>query len=239
MDIKYILKNMKLERYQKKFIELSRIIGYTTNILEVGSHYGEDSVRFHHFFPDANIYCFEPDPRNIKISEKVFRNIDKIKLFPYAVSNKNSVMKFYQSNMKFKNLPGKYKFIGSDDYKNLHLNNSGSSSLKKATREDLLNSTEIEVQSISLSEWDKEEKLEIIDLLWIDVQGAEKEVLEGCKNILNKIKYIHLEYGAVYYEDGMSKDETKLYLTNLGFTLVKDYNVKEKEGDFLFKNTLF
>ena len=43
------------------------------DIVEVGAHYGEDTLRFLKFFPNSNIYCFEPDPRNILI-----RNIKRI-----------------------------------------------------------------------------------------------------------------------------------------------------------------
>lgn len=235
MDINNVLKNMNLQNYKDKFLYLKSQMGYTTNIVEIGAHYGEDSIRFHHFFPEANIYCFEPDPRNIEIFKKVCGKVDKIKLFPVAVSDKQGELSFYQASLPFQKLPDKYKFIGEDNYKNLNLNNSGSSSLKKSSRKDLLSVNEIKVQSIRLDEWDKGEKLRNIDLLWIDVQGAEKNVLEGCTDILNKIKFIHLEYGETHYEDAMNKEETNKFLENIGFQLVKDFSTC-KTGDFLYKN---
>jgi FkbM family methyltransferase len=34
-------------------------------IIEVGSHYGQDTIRLRKAFPKARIIAFEPDPRNI------------------------------------------------------------------------------------------------------------------------------------------------------------------------------
>ncbi|MBZ0180310.1 MAG: FkbM family methyltransferase [Melioribacteraceae bacterium] len=50
----------------------------------------------------------------------------------------------------------------------------------------------IVVQSIRLSELLRKE--EIVDLLKIDIEGAEYEVLSDCKNSLNKVNNIFLEY---------------------------------------------
>jgi 2-O-methyltransferase len=236
MDLRHILKNMNIENYKDKFLYLKDVMGYSTNIVEVGAHYGEDSVRFSHFFQNANIYCFEPDPRNIQIFREVCAKVDKIKLFPYAISDKNEKMKFYQAKKDFKSIPDKYRFIGEKKYKNLDLNNSGSSSLKKSNRKDLKNSAEIEVDCITLSDWDKTEKLKNIDLLWIDVQGAEKDVLKGAADILHKIRFIQLEYGETSYEGAMNKKETYSFLNNLGFELIKDYSPESASGDYLFKN---
>ena len=49
--------------------------------------------------------------------------------------------------------------------------------------------------------------MDVIDFIWIDVQGAEKEVIEGAKNILPNVKYIQLEYGETSYEGGLSKNK--------------------------------
>ena len=35
-------------------------------IIEIGAHYGEDTVEFLKEFDDVKMYCFEPDPRNIQ-----------------------------------------------------------------------------------------------------------------------------------------------------------------------------
>lgn len=55
----------------------------------------------------------------------------------------------------------------------------------------------VEVQSISLDDYAKEKGLNEIDLVKIDVEGAEMMVIKGIKELLsnNKVKIIQFEYG--------------------------------------------
>jgi len=36
-------------------------------LLNVGSHFGQDTLKLRTLFPRANIFMFEPDPRNINV----------------------------------------------------------------------------------------------------------------------------------------------------------------------------
>ena len=234
-----LLENMDLEKYKKKFKILQNYIGKNAKkIIEIGSHYGEDTIRFRYFFPNSIVYCFECDPRNIQIFEKYCKDIENIKLIKKAVSNKTDILEFYQSykEQEIKEIPKKYKFIDRLEYNQLKLNASGSSSLKKSNFEHLKNSTVIKVPTITLNNFCEEENIDIIDFLWIDVQGAEKDVLEGSNKILHKIKYIQIEYGELMYENALSKQDTLDYMEKNNFNLLHDWNPKSSTGDFLFKN---
>lgn len=239
MDLNYIYDNMCLEKYKSKFEYLQKIIGKNAKvILEIGGHYGEDTLRFYKYFPESKIYSFEPDPRNIQIFKKCCSNIDSIQLIEKAVSNKhNETITFYMAYTNMTDeLQDKYKFIDKEEYINLKLNNSGSSSIKKSTRIDLINSEKINVNTIRLDLWAIDNNIDIIDFIWIDVQGAEKEVIEGTLNILNNVKYIQLEYGETEYENGLSKNETYKMMISNNFELVLDFSPNSIKGDFLFKN---
>ena len=60
-----------MKKYQQKFENFKYVIGKDNPIIiEIGSHYGEDSLRFIETFENAKVYCFEPDPRNIDIHKK-------------------------------------------------------------------------------------------------------------------------------------------------------------------------
>ena len=234
-----LLQNMDLPKYKKKFKTLVDYIGKNAKtILEVGAHYGEDSIRFRYFFPHSKLYCFECDPRNIKIFEKYCKEINNIKLIKKAVSKNETILDFYQSykEEKIKKIQDKYKFINKNEYIDLKLNASGSSSLKKSNFEHLNNSTKIQVESISLNKFCEEENIGVVDLLWIDVQGAERDVLDGASNILNKVKYIQIEYGELMYEDALSRENTIDYMKKYNFKLLHDWNPKSSTGDFLFEN---
>ena len=127
------MKNI-MKNYLAKFNRIKSIVQKDDPIIvEIGAHYGEDSMRMLEIFPKSIIYCFEPDPRNITIFKKHV-NSDQIKLIELAVSNENGKAEFFQS---FSNeLPEstfqKYDWIDKEDYVNLELNQSGASSLKKS-----------------------------------------------------------------------------------------------------------
>ena len=94
----------------------------------------------------------------------------------------------------------------------------------------------IKVKTVRLDIWASDNNIDVIDFIWIDVQGAEKHVIEGLKNIIIKIRYIQLEYGETSYEGGLSKNETYDMMIDNNFELVSDYNPNSSNGDFLFKN---
>lgn len=75
-----------------------------------------------------------------------------------------------------------------------------------------------------------------IDLLWIDVQGAEKKVLAGAKTVLKGTQYIWIEYGENgIYEGAMSFKETQDELAKYNFTVM--HWEGEKQGDILARRT--
>ena len=67
----FFKKNNIMKSYSKKFHNIKNLIrNKQPIIIEIGAHYGEDTLRFKHIFPNATLHCFEPDPRNIEIFKK-------------------------------------------------------------------------------------------------------------------------------------------------------------------------
>ena len=223
-----------MKTYKKKFDMFKLVLNKADPVIvEIGAHFGEDSMRFAHVFPKSQIHCFEPDPRCISVFKKYVDN-ERIKLYEFALSNREGELDFFQS---FKQnevyTPPKYDWISDDDYKNLKLGNSGSSSLKKGYSNVLANS--IKVKTKRYDSWAIKNKINFVDLAWIDVQGAEKDVLEGMGDCMDKIQHIWIEYGEKEYEDAMSRDETVSYLSSRGFALVDYFSSSQTIGDLLFR----
>tara|TARA_Y100000361_G_scaffold150795_1_gene167040 strand:- start:2138 stop:2833 length:696 start_codon:yes stop_codon:yes gene_type:complete len=227
-----------MKKYQQKFENFKYVVGKDNPIIiEIGSHYGEDSLRFIETFEKANVYCFEPDPRNIDIHKKHI-NDDRIKLFEIALSNQTGEAEFYQS-YDDKEIPDrvfdKYDWIDREEYIKKNLNNSGSSSLKKGYGNVL--EDKIKVKTKRFDEWyDENLSEQLVDFCWIDVQGAEKDVFNGMGNKINKIKHIWVEYGEMNYEDAMDRNETIRYLESKGFFLITSLSSYTSAGDLLFVN---
>ncbi len=231
----YFLKNDNiLKNYSKKFQNIKKLIkNKQPTIVEIGAHYGEDSLRFKYIFPEATLHCFEPDPRNISIFKKHVQ-LNKVFLYELALSNTIGEKTFYQSFNKDKIfiVPKKYSWISLEDYNFYKLNNSGSSSLKKGYKK-LLSKT-ILVKTERFDNWAKNNNIDLIDLVWIDVQGSEKDVIEGMGEKIKSINYVWIEYGETTYEDALSRDETIKLFKDKGFFLVNYLSSKNETGDLLF-----
>lgn len=204
-------------------------------IIEIGGHYGEDTIGFLKAFEDPEVYCFEPDPRNIKIIKK-YLDTTKFVLIEKAVSNKSSKkVNFYMSykeDFDKKAMLTKYKWIDKKDYLEGKINRSGASSLKQGL--DTVGNI-CSVETVTLDSWSDENNIKNIDFIWIDVQGAEKEVIEGATKILNSTKFCYMEYGETFYDGGLTRAETIALMKKRGFVPMPDYSNHGNKGNLLFK----
>ena len=230
---------MKLmKHYGEKFQLIKELINKEDPlIVEVGAHYGEDTLRFLETFPNANIHCFEPDDRNIKILNQTVID-ERVIIYQLALSNQKGKVRFYKSFTEYKtnSVPEKYDFISIDDYQNNLLHNSGSSSIKKGYTNCL--SEEYYVQTIRFDDWYNNNKIGAIDFVWIDVQGAEHEVIDGMGATIQKISYIWMEYGENEYNGALSRDQTIELLCSKSFSVVKYLSSNGTKGNLMFQNNL-
>ena len=101
-----------------------------------------------------------------------------------------------------------------------------------------LEQTKITVDAIRLDDWANKNNVDSIDLLAMDLQGAELEALKGAGDLLNTVKYIITE-GALkpHYKGAPHIDEITNYLKGYGFKIVADNIVSADslEADFLFQ----
>ena len=222
------MKNKEIFMIFKKMINKDN-----PTILEAGAHYGEDSKRFLDTFSNVNLFCFEPDPRNVKIIKKYVSD-PRLNLSEVAISSYDGYIDFYQSydEVTKKNID-KYYWIDPQEYRDLKLSRSGASSIKKG----IDNVAKIKVQAIKIDTWMLTQNIDIIDLLWLDVQGAEREVFLGATNTLSKIRYIWVEYGAMMYEGSMTRKETRNFLKKK-FKVIEKYSSQGKTGDLFLKNRI-
>lgn len=74
------------------------------------------------------------------------------------------------------------------------------------------------------------------DLIKIDVQGAERDVLEGAKRCLSNCKNLIIELQhKEYNKEAPLQQEMFDYLDSIGFELVTNIHKKECDGDYHFK----
>jgi FkbM family methyltransferase len=190
-------------------IDLSSI----QTILDIGSWHLEQSIEFKGLFPDAHVYAFEPVPEsydNCLFKSKFHQNIY---VFNVALTNFIGETSFYPVDSNLSSTP-----------------NVGASSLLKF--KDGLNGSffgqnwiqkEIKVKTDTLDNWSNLHNIHHIDIIWIDVQGAELQVFQGGENILNNTKIIFSEVGLKpYYEGHSLKKDIDNFLLTRNFVEIKE-----------------
>jgi FkbM family methyltransferase len=147
---------------------LKNIINLNSILVDVGSNYGEYTDFFKLILNGTGkIYSIELDSTTFSTLESKFNNDNNIILINKAVSDIDGIIDYYQGNDAFTN-----NIIGYDT--------SFKVNIKKG-----------KIQSITLDKLLNDEVN--IDLIKIDVEGAELKVLNGMKNIINKIKILLVE----------------------------------------------
>jgi FkbM family methyltransferase len=199
-------------------------------IFDVGSCEGEDSIRFSKLFPNSKIFAFEPIPHNFILLEENFKlyKVSNARAFNVAISDDVSELSMYVSKVRDGTIN-----VGDWDY-----GNKSSSLLKPHSNIALFDfirfPSEIRVLTTTLKEVLAENNLLKIDILQLDVQGAELLVLKGLGSRINDVRLIWLEVSSVelYCQQPLAKD-IDLFLHAHGFYLLKD-DLKGISGDRLY-----
>ena len=197
-------------------------------VLDIGANDGGSSCVFQHLFPAGRVYAFEPDPRAIANCKTrlAIGNLDaaRFELYEGAVCDAIGEAEFFQSDGKDPNFnwyPTGYDLSGS---------------LMKPISETPLSipsiyfKDTIAVKTTTLDAWAQDKALERIDIVWMDVQGAEARVLLGAQQTLPKVEYIYLECEEKKTYEGQPE------LTYLRSLLPQfDLLISYADGNHLFK----
>lgn len=132
-------------------------------IIDAGGYVGDSALVFSEFF-DGDIYCFEIEKNNFSNIHKVLQwnGIKNVVPVNMALLNRTGVAGFY---------------LGTEDtcdYNSIYQNNFGSYKEEK-----------VEVPCISIDDFVTKNNLEI-GLIKADVEGAEKLLIEGARNTIEK-----------------------------------------------------
>jgi len=232
----------------KPFLEtISPFIDFNQvrHIADIGSRDLMQSFEFKRFFPQAFIYAFEANPEAVNkfcfpnLADKARTPVNDIgtplveipltarndiELFSTAVANRDGTIKFHPIDMEksgSKNIGGSSLFKATEEW--------------TRTREHWVQS-EVEVPCITMKKFVENWDIEI-DLVWMDVQGAELLVLEGFGDHLKKVKAIATEVGLqAYYEGHTLAPEINALLEANGFKCFSSKLAHSHEMDNVYIN---
>jgi len=235
IEIKKRIINGGIVSERLKFIVDKYDLTNVSEILDIGSWHLEQSIELNTLFPNANITAFEPVPNSYNLCINKRNSLEtnkkeKINVFNLAISDKIGDVPFYPVDPSTSSHP-----------------NVGASSLlkfKEGLNGSFFNQTwnqkEIIVKSLTLDKWCEENNKKHIDIVWIDVQGAELNVYKGADNILNNTKVIFTEVGLKpYYEGHSMRSDINEFLLSKGFIEVEEsfeLNGFDYEANTIFIN---
>jgi FkbM family methyltransferase len=156
-------------------------------ILDGGANIGLSAIFFSNLFPNAKIICIEPDENNWKQLEANTKNYKNISLVKAAIWYKNEIL----------NLANPEGFSAGFSYQSEN-NDKG-------------------VQGCTIQEIMAQFNLNHIDILKLDIEGAEKQLFSpSCKQWINSVKCIIME--APDTDSPLSTIEIFKVFDEVGFT---------------------
>ncbi len=202
----------------------------TKTILELGARDCQESLRFAKKFPHANIYAFECNAHTLPKCREAIQNYPNITLIEKAVSDTDGYITFYPIDTD------KTETVWADG-------NPGASSLFKASgkypKEKYIQK-EVQVPTTTLDTFLRENNINGIDLMWMDIQGAELMALKGMKAYLKTVKSIQteVEFFEIYKGQAMFA-ELNAFLTLSGFVFIKYTYHSGYFADAVYFNTRY
>jgi len=193
-------------------------------ILDVGAYAGSFTEAALRRFSPTNVWLVEADPELAETLRGRFGGDSRCRVVHCAITN----------------------FSGSAKLRiNRH---RASSSLLPVSRDagrafgvDMSELRTVEVPALTLNELFHQEKISRIDLCKVDIQGAERLMIEGGDIALSKIRYVYIEIlFEEFYEGGAEFLEIDRRLRSRGYKLhlLTDFR-RNTQGDLAYANALY
>ena len=197
-------------------------------IFDIGSRDGLQAVEFSRQFPDADIVAVECNRETL---EKCRRNVaqkPRIRLIDKAINSYTGRCTFYPidpertvTSWKDGNPGASSLFIANGDYP-----------------EESYVQNQVEVDCIRLDDLCAELHVDAIDLIWMDLQGAELLALQSAGALLDKVRYIYTEVShRPIYKDQCLFDDVEAFLTARGFRRCTTIDPARWQQDAIYENT--
>jgi len=193
-------------------------------ILEIGANDGEDTSRFLREFGGACIiHAFEPEPRAIE--SFLTKGFDqRVQLHQIALGESEGVAEFFQSGGAESEVrPGGWSYSGSIRRPKNHLQVYPWVTFEHS----------IKVPVRSLDAWGDEFGVGPIDFIWMDVQGAEADVIRGGQSMLRNTRFLYTEYSNHELYEGQATLKQLIELLE-GWSVIAQF-----PNDVLFGNSRF
>jgi FkbM family methyltransferase len=162
------------------------------NVMEIGSLNGNDSLFFKSHYPEANVFCIEGLPDNYN---KYLKDLTNITTINAVIADYDGVIQYH-----YKDINGIHGiFDRGQEY----------------------GSNILELKCYTIKTICSNYKIDSIDLVKIDVEGATYEILNSMGDMLKTIKIMHIETESYpFFKNQKLHNTVADYLTEKGFSMV-------------------
>ncbi|MGY1769943.1 FkbM family methyltransferase [Blastococcus sp. SYSU D00813] len=214
----------KLRGLQPSEITLDEVARYVPDhpvVIEAGAADGRDTAEFVRRWPGCEVHAFEPVPSAMAKVEQLTAAMPEVRRYPVALADRTGTMTMYLSDR-------------TDDP-----GCTDSSSLLAPTGHleafpEVVFGAELQVPTTTMDAWLEAHPLPRIDLMWLDMQGAELAALEAGPRTLARTGAVLMEVSRKpLYAGAPLYDEVLRWLRGQGFRPVID-RVPVVFGNVLF-----
>lgn len=193
--------------------------------IDGGAYEGQFSRDLLRRFPSAVIHAFEPTPESYTRLEQKTRGASGIVRHQLAIGSANGKACFFLNSSALTNSLHESTSIGHHYFTALVADQGA-----------------LEVQVVTLADFARAQGLTAIDIVKLDLQGAELEALIGMGALIDTVKIIYTEVQfAELYKDAPLFGDIDSFLRKREFTLYQLYDLvrSPKDGRLLFGDAMF
>lgn len=195
-------------------------------IFDVGSLHCLESIEFSKKYKNAKIYAFEANRESYELCVRNTISYPNIKVINTCINEYDGTCKFYPID------PVRTKtdwFDGNRGASSMFLSNGAVDHI------ELYVQNEVEMDCMKLETFCKNENINKIDAIWMDLQGAELLALKGLGRFLDDVSVIQteLEINPMYRDQCLFR-EVDVYLTEKQFIRISGNTNAIFGEDFIY-----
>jgi FkbM family methyltransferase len=196
-------------------------------IFDVGSRDCVQSIEFYNAFPNSKIYAFECNPNTLDICKKnIEQYTDRITLIEGAVCDYDGTITFYPINQQKTITTWKDGNPGASSI----FKSNGKYTVEKYIQDEIITNCH-RLDSV-MNKYD----IPKVDIIWMDLQGAELFALKGLGNHLHNVKYIHTEVSyKEMYSGQVMFEELNNYILSNNFIIKNNLSLTGWQEDAIYE----
>lgn len=194
------------------------------HFLDIGAFEGEFTDSVLSYFQPERVWLVEADPDQSGLLQAKYRDESRVKVIPAAIADQSGTLEFHV---------------------NQHRPSSSLMPIASSTagvfQKDMNEARVVRVPAFSLDELFEKEALPDIDLMKVDIQGAERLLIQGGTKSLKRIRLVFMEvWFQECYQGSALFPEIQSLMTGSGFKLRSFHEFRKgSDGNLVYSNALY